>query len=290
MPENSTGFEPSISQTQQSSPEATGNEPALAIDAALLDLLTALESHNPVEREAAIELFAEMDDRALPALLRGLRANNRVAQLGAVRAIQLIADDVMIPHLLKVMGQDDWLDWAVVRAVLSLGKAGEEALIARFEAGTGAALARQLNDSAADASIRRLENKILKRYEHDVHQLMKLYRYRPSSSILQQSIVELGEPAVHVLLRAFHNAQYAPWETSVLMLRTLLHVTDSTLCHEVINTIHRFYAQRRTLRNVSNVEYWLWQVEYQHNDVAVRHHAGRVRRRLRQTIHKGLRA
>lgn len=290
MSENTTGFEPSIGSRSQPNPQASGNEPALAIDAALFDLLVTLNSNNPLEREAAIELFAEMGERALPALLRGLRANNRVAQLGAVRAIQLIGDTVMIPHLVGAMGEDPWLDWALLRAVLSLGRDGEEALITSFERGSGLALARQFCDKPLEANIRRLEYKLLRKYERDLQQLLKLYRFRPGNSELQSAIVALGHAAAEALLQSFYNEHFTPWETSVLMLRTILNVQNEALCHQVINAIHRFYAQRRTLKNASNVEYWLWQVEYQHENTSVRTHAGQVRRQLRQTIHKGLRA
>lgn len=285
-----TGYEPSISRASDTAPETTGNEPGLSIDAALLDLLLALNSNNPLEREAAIELFAEMGERALPALLRGLRANNRVAQLGAVRAIQLIADPVMIPHLMKVFGQDVWLDWALLRALLSLGEAGEQAIMEHFRRGGGSAIARQLYAPPTEHKVRQLERKLLKTFSGDLHQLLKLYQFQSHSSALQEALIDLGEPAAQALLDAFYNEAYTPWETSVLMLRIVLHLPNVQLCHQIINAIHGFYAQRRTLKNASNVEYWLWQVQYQHADGNVRHHAGRVRNQLRKTIHKGLRA
>ncbi|NDJ53784.1 MAG: hypothetical protein GYB68_11950 [Chloroflexi bacterium] len=106
-----SGREPALPRRVES---GSGLEPALAIDAAVRDLILALAELDGRERAAAIDLLTELGEDALPALLLAYRSEVRDMRLGALVATRLIADERMLPHTLSLLDDPDpWVRWSL---------------------------------------------------------------------------------------------------------------------------------------------------------------------------------
>jgi len=286
-----SGYEPSLS-TGQKPPNTyvTGNEPSLAIDAAMRDLLDALASFNPVEREAAIELLVEQGERALPALLSGLHSSNRSAQIGAVRAVQLIGNTDMIPHLLAIFSDDDWMNWGVFHALLALGEEGEQALIEAFQGEHHDAIARQVTQTQLDTETTQFLTSLVQASVDDLSELLKIYNVKPDSKILNDALIEHGDAAAKRLLVAIEqhsHPPFDPFESVELLLRIVMVSSNAALCERIIYSVHRFYGYHRSWKKLWMVENLLRSISYRHPNASVRQRSASVMRQIRQTARSG---
>ncbi|NDJ53785.1 MAG: HEAT repeat domain-containing protein [Chloroflexi bacterium] len=123
----------------------SGLAPALAIDAAVRDLVLAMADLDGKEREAAILLLTEAGEAVLPALLRALHADQRDVRLGAVHACQVIGDERMLPHVRPlILDADAWVRWAALDFLFTVEGYQLASLLDDLRGPQGAGLAQTL--------------------------------------------------------------------------------------------------------------------------------------------------